>query len=359
MSDKELINYSQKESWQNHFADSFSNLESLAEYLNLKLDNDAKKVAKRFPIRITKYYADLIDKNNITSDPIFKQCFPSPKELETSLNLKLDGLDENDLMPIPRMVRKYSDRVVILSSNECAMHCRFCFRKRQWLTDYKCSNISMEEVENITDYLKENPEISEVLLSGGDPLIMSDEKILKIIDKISECENISVIRICTRMPATLPYRITSSLAEELGKREKVWVITHFNHEKELTQLATSACNKLIKNGINVLNQTVLLKEINDSEYDLENLLKKLVANKIIPLYLFHIDPIQSVEHFATGIDCGLKLIEKLRPKVSSLAMPTFAIDLPEGGGKVNLQPCFLKNDKYIGINNKQINYPFL
>ena len=358
MNTKEVINYNNEESWQKHFADSFSDLKSLADYLNIKINDELKIVKKKYPVQVTKYYANLIDKNKIFQDPIFKQCFPSSQELESSLNLNLDGLNENDLMPVPRLIRKYSDRAVILSSNECAMHCRFCFRKRQWKHDRQRSNISMHEINVITDYLKENKEISEVLLSGGDPLIMNDSKIFKIIDEISDCKNISVIRVCTRMLVTLPQRITDSFAKELSKRNKVWVVSHFNHEKELTNESVGACSKLIKNGINVLNQSVLLKGINDSEEKLEKLLKKLVANKIIPLYLFHIDPIKSVEHFATGIDCGLELIEKLRPKVSSLAMPTFAIDLPEGGGKVNLQPNFLENGKYIGINNKKIKYPF-
>ncbi|UDQ99041.1 KamA family radical SAM protein [Lentisphaerota bacterium WC36G] len=348
-----------KKGWQKIFADSFSDLQSLAEYLNVEIDGKISKVAKEYPVLVTKYYADLINKEDVFNDPIFKQCFPSAAELTPKKELSLDGLNETELMPTKRVIRKYNDRVVILTSNECAMHCRFCFRKRQWNSNKKCQNISLEEVDNIVKYLQQAPEISEVLLTGGDPLIMSDEKILKIIDKISECQNISVIRICTRMLVTLPHRMTENFAKELAKRSKVWIITHFNHCNELTPLSLKACHMLIQNGINVLNQSVLLKEVNDSTSELEKLFKELIANKIIPLYLFHIDPIKSVEHFATGVEKGLELMSELRSKTSSLATPTFAIDLPEGGGKVNLQPNFFYNGKFLGINNKKINYPFL
>ncbi len=359
MTTRDVINYKKEESWQTIFANSFSDLQSLANYLEIQIDEDLLQVATEYPIIVPKYYADLIDKNNIPNDPIFRQCFPSRLELLTLKNLSFDGLNEEDLMPIPKLIQKYSDRVVILSSNQCAMHCRFCFRKRQWKQGNKCENISLNEVDNIVKYLQQHEEISEVLLSGGDPLVLNDEKLLKIVDKISQCPNISVIRICTRMLVTLPQRMTDNLIDELSKREKIWVITHFNHVNELTTTSLERCQKLIKNGINVLNQTVLLKDINDDASELEQLFKKLVAHKIIPLYLFHVDPIKSVEHFATGIECGLSLIKELRTKVSSLAMPTFAIDLPEGGGKVNMQPNFYDKNGYLGINNKKINYPFL
>ena len=238
------------------------------------------------------------------------------------------------------------------------MHCRFCFRKRLWQKNSeKIGVISDKELADAVAYLNKNPQINEILLSGGDILILKDEIIEKIIDQIKTVSSIDTIRLASRLPVTLPARITDKFVKMLQKKENIWLVTHFNHNNELTEKARCACSKLIKAGIPVLNQSVLLKGINDNPDIIANLCKKLVAAKIKPLYLFHVDPIKSVTHFATGVDAGIKLMRQIR-ELSSLAMPIFAIDLPNGGGKVPLWPDYRQNNNYIALNGHKTEYPF-
>ena len=308
-----------------------------------------------YPILISKHYLNLIDKADYQNDPIWKQCIPDEKELyDTPINaVSEDPLSEELQMPVPRLIHRYRDRAVLLSSNRCTTHCRFCFRKRYWKYDVAEKDISTEELDSIRQYLNHTPEIKEILVSGGDPLILSTNKLKEILDTLYSVGSIEIVRIATRVPVTLPELISKDKIEILASFQGLWLITHFNHPNELNNISMNKCKEIILSGIPILNQTVLLKDINDSAIILEDLFRTLVKNRIKPYYLFHVDPVKGVTHFTTGIKKGLDIIKYFRENLSTLATPFFAIDLPEGGGKVSLMPNYKYNDKYQSIDNKR------
>ena len=201
-------------------------------------------------------------------------------------------------------------------------------------------DISDSELEAACSYLRQTPSVREVLISGGDPLMLPFGRFRRIVDEVAAVESIEIIRIATRVPAVWPQRIDAELCDYLRRIPGLWVATHFNHPRELTAEAREACTLLVSSGIPVINQTVLLKGVNDDAATLERLFRSLVALRVKPHYLFHVDPVRGVRHFATGIEKGLEILRAFRPRLSSLAVPTFAIDLPEGGGKVALQPDY-------------------
>ena len=331
----------------------------VSDYLKIKLSESAAEVAKHYPILASAYYLDLIDKTKLQNDPIWKQVIPSIEELNHSGTDSEDPLYEEPQMPVNRLIHRYKDRAVLLSTNRCTMQCRFCFRKRYWKSDSYRKDISDKELNTICKYLTATPDIKEILLSGGDPLILDDTRLKYILDKLYAVGNIEIVRIATRVPVTLPKRITDNLSDMFSKYPGLWFITHFNHPKEVNKDSMEACSRIIKAGIPILNQTVLLKGVNDCSDILEELFRLLIKNRIKPHYLFHVDPVKGVNHFSTGIQKGLDILKEFRSTLSSLAVPHFAIDLPEGGGKVSLQPDYKIDDKYPSIGNKKlISYPW-
>ena len=325
-------------------ADSYiTSTETAAKLLNTEPPQDYLEVEKSYPLLVNDYYLSLIDQKrpDLENDPIWRQCMPSNKELEDSSS-SFDPLAEQKQMPVPRLIHRYPDRVVLLATGRCAMRCRFCFRKRTWANGQELTDITEKELSDICDYLRAKPQVSEVLVSGGDPLMLNPEKLQFLLGELSSIESISVLRLGSRVPVTQPSRITNETVEMLSAFPGLWLMTHFNHPRELTSESVSLCSKFVKAGIPVLNQTVLLKGVNDDAAVLEELFRGLVAIKVKPHYLFHVDPVRGVRHFATGIEKGLEILAVFRKKLSSLAVPTFAIDLPEGGGKVALQPGLQK-----------------
>ncbi len=329
-------------------------IKEIEKRLNHQFTQNELEVDNKYPTKVSEYYLSLIDKKNINSDPIALQCLPNEKENESS-NLDFDPLIENKLSPLPKLIHKYQDRVVLIATNRCPVHCRFCFRKRNW-NDENGFEISDQELKDVISYLKSDKKIKEVLISGGDPLSLSNKKLKNILDAVSAVENIDIIRIGTRIPVTLPSRVDKELSEILASYAGLWIMTHFNNPKEITNKSLNACNLLIKQGIPILNQTVLLKGVNDNKDILESLFRKLIKNRIKPHYLFHVDPVKSVTHFTTGIQCGLDILCEFRKSLSSIAVPTFAIDLQDGGGKTALQPNYLIENSFKGINDKLIKY---
>ena len=327
-----------------------------AEMFNIELSNECREVDKIYPALISEYYLKLIDRNQLQTDPIWRQVMPDADELAVD-GLIEDGLGEIAQSPTARLIHRYSDRVVLLTTGRCTTRCRFCFRKRTWRHGEELSDISDCELEDAINYLSKNSQIREVLVSGGDPLTLSNQRLQTIIKKINRVKSIDVIRIASRIPVTQPQRIDGKLINILSTAGNVWFLTHFNHPHEITEQSTNVCRALINAGIPVLNQTVLLKGINDNADILEELFSKLVRIKVKPHYLFHIDPIHGVWHFATGIKRGLEIMRKLRPRLSSLATPTFAIDLPNGGGKVNLQPDYYTINGFTAIDGRSIEHP--
>ncbi len=324
--------------------------EQAARTLKVRPPVDYQQVEKKYPLLVSDYYLKLIntDEVNIEDDPIWRQCMPSPEELKDE-NSDSDPLAEEIQMPIPRLIHRYPDRAVLLTTGRCATRCRFCFRKRTWTDGNELSDISNAELAEVCAYLRSSPKISEVLISGGDPLMLPFEKLRYILDELNSIESVSILRLGSRVPVTLPALVKSETIEMLASYPALWLMTHFNHHRELTAESIGLCRKFIKAGIPILNQTVLLKGVNDDAEILENLFRQLIAIKVKPHYLYHVDPVRGVRHFATGIDKGLEILKEFRSKLSSLAVPTFAIDLPEGGGKVALQPQYCRDNKYPSV----------
>ncbi|MFA6567412.1 MAG: KamA family radical SAM protein [Victivallales bacterium] len=330
-------------------------MDFLAKSAKLKFTDKERKAAEIYPFLASGYYLGLIGKDR-KNDPVFKQCFPDERELHRKKELSEDPLAEERQTPVSNLIHRYKDRVVLLVTNKCAVHCRFCFRKRKWKNGNSAGDISDDNLQGACKYISRNTGIREVLVSGGDPLMLPTPRLKKILDSLSRIKNIDAIRIGTRIPAVLPMRIDKPLVNMLSDVRGLWIMTHFNHPSELTRESEQACLALVKAGIPLLNQTVLLKGVNDNAEVLEELFRGLVKIKVKPHYLFHADPVEGSSHFRTGIRRGLEIMRKLRPVLSSLGTPVFAIDLPDGGGKVPLQADYRSGGKYSGINGKKIFY---
>jgi len=324
-----------------------------------KLLKKYEKVIEKYPVKVTDYYLSLCEKEG---DGIWRQCMPDMAELDNPDHLFDDGLAEHAQSPCARLIHRYTDRVAVFSTNRCFSYCRFCFRKRFWKSGNAESDISDEELKDILEYLRQHSEVKDVLFTGGDPLTMPDARIVRILRQLFSVPSVETVRLCTRAPVFQPARITDALADALSEFPSLWFVTHFNHPMELTEAAMSACRKLRKQGIPLLNQTVLLSGVNDNEQTLTALFRGLVKNGIKPLYLFHCDPILGTAHFATGIEKGLSLLRSFRKNLSSIATPFFAIDLPEGGGKVCLQPDYRSGNTpgmYETIDGRTVFHPLV
>ncbi len=302
---------------------------------DLKFNTEQQKVLERYPFQTTDYYLSLAE--NSPSDPIYRQIMPDIAELadETS---SFDPLAEERFKVTERLVHRYRDRVLLLTTGKCFLRCRFCLRKRFWNgTDNSLPDITEQQIDDAYNYIIAHKEVHELLLSGGDVLTLDAEKIDFMLKKFSSIEHLDVIRIGSRLLTVAPDKINGRLLEVLTSYPKVWYMSHFNHPREITEQATSAAQRLVSKGVIILNQTVLMKGINDDAETLIELCQKLSRIKIKPHYLFHIDPVRGVRHFATGIQKGRELLKSMRGRLSSISTPVFAIDLPEGGGKVSLQ----------------------
>ncbi|RQW85830.1 MAG: lysine 2,3-aminomutase [Geobacter sp.] len=301
--------------------------------------HEVKETMQKFPLSITPYYLSLIDKNNYATDPIFRQSFPSPSELIVSQYDHADPLHEEADSPAPGITHRYPDRVLFHISNVCSMYCRHCTRKRK-VGDVD-SIPDREEINKGLDYIRQTPVIRDVLLSGGDPLMLSDEYLDWILTELRTISHVQVVRIGTRMPVVLPYRITDALVEVFKKHHPIWINTHFNHPRELTPSAKEALAKLANAGIPLGNQTVLLAGINDCPHIIKALVHKLVENRVRPYYLYQCDLSEGLSHFRTTVGKGMEIMESLIGHTSGFAVPTYVIDAPGGGGKIPVMPNYL------------------
>jgi lysine 2,3-aminomutase len=296
------------------------------------------KVAERlntlFHIRINPYYLSLI---RYPGDPIWLQCIPDEKELEEN-NFPEDPLNEDADSPVPSITHRYPDRVLFLTTSQCSMYCRFCTRKRKVGDSDK---ISMKFIQNGLDYIRSHTEIRDVILSGGDPLMLTDYMLEKILKGLREIPHIEIIRLGTKMPCVLPQRITPKLIEMLKKYHPIYVNTHFNHPWECTPEARKACAMLADAGCPVGNQTVLMKGVNDDPDVMLELMRKLLAMRVRPYYIYQADITKSANHFRTPVSKGLEIMDKLRGHTSGLAVPYYVIDAPGGGGKIPLLPQYV------------------
>lgn len=297
-------------------------------------------VEKQFPLFITPYYLSLIQTYD-RFDPIFNMSMPNENELSNPSFLKEDPLEEGKSSVNEVLVHRYKDRALLVSTSRCAMNCRHCTRKR--VTGDKEYYITYQQLEASAKYIEAHPDIKDVIISGGDPLLMSDDKLEMIIKRLRSIESLDIIRLGTRTPVTMPMRITDDLVNMIKKYHPIYLNTHFNHPNELTTEATEACNKLSDNGIVVGNQSVLLKGVNDNPELMETLCRKLLKNRVRPYYLFQCDLVKGVEHFRTPIQTGIQIMDHLRGRISGLAIPTFVVDAPEGKGKIPVLPQYVLN----------------
>ena len=324
--------------WQySHSCRSLPNLQQLIELPDEALDA-AQPVADRYPLCVTPYYLSLAARPS-ASDPIIRQILPDPKELKDSDKNDPDPLGEQYDSPLPGFIHRYPDRAVYCVTSDCAVHCRHCMRKRFWGAEGEVSpRYTPEKFDAVCAYIRAHTELREILLSGGDPLLLPDEQVAHILASLQAIPTIDFVRIGTRLPVVMPQRFTRDFCELLGAYPPVWLATHFNHPQELTPAATLACENLLRAGIPVVNQTVLMKGINDDPATLEALFRGLLRMRVKPYYLFHGDPVAGTEHFRTGLPRGLEIMNALSGRISGLAEPAFAIDLPKGGGKIRLLP---------------------
>lgn len=318
------------EPWQQALKESITSPQQLAEYFPLD-PQPLEAVAERYPLRISPYYFNLIQS---VDDPIWRQCVPDPRELLD--NGLIDPLGEENLSPVPAVIHRYPDRVIFLVSGSCASYCRFCTRKRK--VGCKDLSLSFRELRDGIDYIAATPQIRDVIFSGGDPLLLPDSVLGDLLARVHAIPHVDIIRIGTRVPVTLPERVTDKLCTLLRRFAPIYLNTHFNHPRELTQEAAVACAKLADSGVVLGNQTVLLRGVNDRPELIIELFRGLLKMRVRPYYLHQMDLVRGTEHFRTSIQTGLDIMKSLRGPVSGLANPYFVIDLPGGKGKVPLLP---------------------
>jgi lysine 2,3-aminomutase len=320
-------------------------------------ESDIQKVISTYPMLINPYYLGLIREKG---DAIYRQAVPDIREITGSKGF-VDPLNEEGLSPVPGITHKYPDRVLFLVSGRCAMYCRFCNRKRKV---GRTSMVTKESIKEGISYIKATKKIRDVLLSGGDPLLLSDNALFMILSELRSISHVEIIRIGTRVPCSLPHRITRRLAAMLKGFHPLFINTHFNHPSEITPQAAFACSLLADSGIPIGCQTVLLKGINDDGMIMKELMLKLLGIRVRPYYLFQADLAKGTSHFWTNIKKGLEIISELQGNISGLGIPRFVIDLPEGGGKIPITPDYIRGIKgneliiknYLGDD---YNYPII
>ena len=329
--------------WKWQIKHCVRDLDTFQKVLGIELPqgikDDFKKTVRKFPMSITPYYLSLINTDNLLNDPIYKQSFPSPHELIITRCEMSDPLHEDEDSPIPGITHRYPDRVLFLVSNMCSMYCRHCTRKRQ-VGDID-SIPDKEQISKGIEYIRNTPRVRDVLLSGGDPFLLSDEKLDWILSELRDIEHLEIIRIGTRTPVVLPYRITDDLVSILKKYHPLWINTHFNHPRELTRSSRAALAKIADAGIPLGNQSVLLSGVNDCPRIMKSLVHKLAFNRVRPYYLYQCDLSEGLAHFRTPIGKGIEIIESLIGHTSGFCVPTYVIDAPGGGGKIPVMPHYL------------------
>ncbi len=333
--------------WKKIVKNSISSTKDIKYLLSETESNEINEVISTYPMRINQYYFSLI---KYKGDPIWKQCIPSIEELDDVEGLE-DPLHEEKDSPVPGLTHRYPDRVLLLISSECAMYCRFCTRKRKVGTEKMV--ISKSQILKGIQYIKEHTEIRDVILSGGDPLLLCDELLNEILGRLRSIPHLEIIRIGTRVPCTLPQRITKNLCNILKKYHPLYINTHFNHPDEVTNESKKACSLLADAGIPLGNQSVLLKGVNDQPEVLKELYQKLLKMRVKPYYLFQADYVKGSNHFRTPIKAGLDIIKGLRGHTSGLAVPHYVIDTPGGGGKIAIIPkCIVElTNEHILLEN--------
>lgn len=321
------------ELWQELLRQSVDSGKDLVERFGFDQEL-AERLNKLFHIRINPYYLSLI---RYPGDPIWLQCIPDAAELQDD-GLPEDPLSEEAHSPVPSITHRYPDRVLFLVTSQCSMYCRFCTRKRK-VSD--SSKINSKWIQDGIDYIAAHPEVRDVVLSGGDPLMLTDYALEKVLSALRAIPHVEIIRLGTKMPCVLPQRITPKLCRMIKKYHPIYVNTHFNHPWECTPEAERACAMLADAGCPVGNQAVLMKGVNDDPEVMLELHRKLLKMRVRPYYIYQADLTRGTNHFRTPVRVGLEIMDKLRGHTSGLAVPYYVIDAPGGGGKIPLLPQYV------------------
>ena len=322
---------------QRHAVKSLADLERL-----IPLTDDERRgcveTAAIFRLGISPYYLSLIDPDHPLC-PVRMQAIPTRAEAATSAGELRDPLGEDHHRPVRAIVHKYPDRVLLLALDRCSVYCRHCTRRR--ITSGNEADLTREELREAVAYVKAHPEVRDVLISGGDPFLLSTGRLEELLEPLRAIEHVEIIRIGTRVPVCLPMRVDAELARTLRKHAPLYVVTHFNHAKEITPEARAACELLVDHGVPVENQAVLMRRLNSSTLAIKDLMQRCLRMRVRPYYLHQMDVAEGLEHLRTPIDKGVEILRELRGFTSGLAVPHLAVDLPDGGGKVTIQPDYV------------------
>ena len=326
--------------WQWQVANRIETLEDLKKYIALTPEEEdgVKKCLGTLRMAITPYYLSLINPDD-PYDPVRRQAIPTAAELFVAPEDQLDPLHEDTDSPVPGLTHRYPDRVLFLVTDQCSMYCRHCTRRR--FAGQNDTAVPDCQVEGCIEYIRNHPEVRDVLLSGGDALMISDEKLEYIISELRKIPHVEIVRIGSRTPVVCPQRITPELCNMLKKYHPIWLNTHFNHPNEITEESRAACARLADAGIPLGNQTVLLHGVNDCVHVMRRLVQALVYIRVRPYYIYVCDLSMGLTHFRTPVSKGIEIIEGLRGHTSGYAIPTFVVDAPGGGGKTPVMPNYV------------------
>jgi lysine 2,3-aminomutase len=335
--------------------------EALAKVINLTREEEdgIRRSNGKLGLAITPHLATLMDPND-PNCPIRRQFVSLTLEFQNSPHEMSDPCAEDRDSPVPGLVHRYPDRVLLLATESCAAYCRHCTRRR--LVGDKKGACAPSKFEVAYDYIRQNRKIRDVLISGGDPFMLEDEDLEDILKNIRSISHVEFLRIGTRIPVSLPQRISEDLIKMLKKYLPIWVSIHFNHPKEINKRTKLACDMLSDNGFPLGSQTVLLKGINDKPYIMRRLMHELLEIRVRPYYIYQCDPVKGTAHFRTPVACGINIIEKLRGHTSGYAVPTYVIDGPGGGGKIPIGPNYLLSQargKYVLRNYRGKIYTYI
>ena len=326
--------------WKWQVKNRIETYEELSKYFTFAPEEaeGIKKALAKFRMAITPYYLSLIDPND-PYDPIRRQAIPAGEECNIAPADLNDPLHEDEDSPAPGLTHRYPDRVLFLITDMCSMYCRHCTRRR--FAGQKDDESPSERIEKCLAYIEKTPQVRDVLLSGGDCLMVSDQKLEYIIQRLRKIPHVEIVRLGSRTPVVCPQRITPELCDMLKKYHPIWLNTHFNHPNEFTPEAEQALARLANAGIPLGNQTVLLRGVNDCVHVMKKLMHELVRNRVRPYYIYQCDLSMGLEHFRTPVSKGIEIIENLRGHTSGYAVPTFVVDAPGGGGKTPVMPQYV------------------
>ncbi len=356
------VNPLEWEDWHWQMKNRITKLEQISQVVTLTPEEEEgiKNAKGRMAMAITPYWATMIDPED-TKCPIRRQAIPTKYEFEIGPYEMTDPCAEDRDSPAAHLVHRYPDRVLLLATEQCAMYCRHCTRRRLVGKEETTEKI-LNKLDAGIEYVRSNKKVRDVLISGGDPLLLEEEALEELLKKIRAIPHVELLRIGTRAPVTLPQRITPSLIAMLKEYAPIWISIHFNHPKEITRRCKSACEMLADAGFPLGSQTVLLQGINDRPYVMRKLMHELLKIRVRPYYIYQCDPVKGTSHFRTQVSVGINIMERLRGHTSGYAVPTYVIDGPGGGGKIPVGPNYilsLAKGKYVLRNYKGKIYTYL